>query len=174
MTTRPIPSEDLPPDLPPEFGPPEVEFRPTFGQTAVGLLIAGSCTAGIVACALFDARLDVGERLIVGSCGMPGLCYAHWLYALRKWRLWVCPGGVVQRRAYCVDQIAWSDVREAVVERHYFTRHPDNVKLVRSGPGSDVSIKPINCSKWRQAVGAVLQAVSDRHIPVRNVPISSS
>jgi hypothetical protein len=157
-------------DIPrPEFGVPEVEFRPTFGQTAAGLLIHGSCAAGIFACAFFDPRFDAAERFVVGSCGITSLAFAYWVYALRKWRLWVCPGGVVQRRAWGVDEIAWSQVREAVVERHYFTRNPDNVMLVRDGVGGNVKIQPTNCAHWKQAVAAVLQAVNDRQITVRTV-----
>ena len=152
-----------------DFGPPEVAFRPSFGQTAAGPLVHGSCAAGIFACAWLDPRFGAAERFIVGSCGVTSLGMACWVYELRKWRLWVCPGGLVQRRAWAVDEIAWSDVREAVVERTYFTRNPDNVTLVRAGAGGNVTVRPINCRQWKQAVAAVLQALQDREISVRTV-----
>lgn len=153
----------------PDFGPPEFEFRPTFGQTAAGLLIHGGCATGIFACALFAPRLDAFARVIVGSCGVTSLAMAYWVYVLRRWRLWVCPDGVIQRRAWAVDAIAWSEVREAVVERGFLTRHPDNVTLVRHGAGNAVTVRPINCGRWREAVAAVLRAANDRRIPVRTV-----
>jgi hypothetical protein len=143
----------------------------TVAPTAAGVFIQGSCTVALFACAIYET--DTLKRIVMGSCGLTCMCMTYWIYGLRKWRLWVCPGGVVQQRAWGTDEIAWSDVREAVVERHYFTRNPDNVMLNRCGPGRDVMIKPMNCGTWKQAVGAVLQAVIDRQISVRNVPISS-
>jgi hypothetical protein len=168
MDESPTPSIDMPRR---DFGEPVAEFRPTFGQTAAGVFILGSCTAALFACVIYET--DALKRIAMGSCGVTSLCMTYWIYGLRKWRLWVCPGGVVQRRSWETDEIAWSDIREAVVERHFLTRNPDNVMLVRAGPGRNVTIKPINCGKWKQAVAAVLQGVNDRQIPVRNVAISS-
>lgn len=168
MDTFPASFSDTPR---PDFGPPTAEFGPTFGQTAAGVFIAGSCAVALFACAFYET--DSLKRIMVGSCVVPCLGMTWWIYELRRWRLWICPAGVVQRRAWGTDEIAWADVREAVVERNFLTRHPDNVMLVRAGPGPGMTIKPINCGNWKQAVGAVLQAINDRQIPVRNVPISS-
>lgn len=159
-------SADLPP---PGFGEPEAEFRPTFGQTAAGLLIHGSCAAALFACAALDTEGDAFKRLVIGSVGVTSSAMAYWVYALRKWRLWVCPGGVVQRTAWGSEAIAWTEVREAVVERHVLARNPDNVMLVRSGPGGNVTVQPINCGRWKEAVATVIEAVHDRGITVRTV-----
>lgn len=94
---------------------------------------------------------DALERIALGSCGATALGMTYWIDGLRRWRLRVCPVGVVQRRAWGKGEIASSDVREAVVERQFLTRHPDSVMLVRDGPGGDVTIKPIDCGKWEQA-----------------------
>ncbi len=107
----------------------------------------------------------------MGSCGLTALGQTYWVYELRKWRLWICPKGVVQRRAWAIDEIAWSEVHEAVVERSYFARTFDNVTLVRTGKERNVTVRPINCRHWKQAVAAVLKAVNDRQIPVRTIVV---
>lgn len=153
-------------DMPrPDFGEPEAEFRPTFGQTAAGLLIYSSITAGCFACALLDT--DPLKRFAMGSVGVTTSVLTAWIYELRKWRLWICPGGLIQRRAWAVDEIGWSEIREVEVARHPLSRHPDHVTLVRAGPEGNVTIRPINCGKWRQLFEVLLKAVEDRQIAVR-------
>lgn len=151
----------------PDFGEPEAEFRPTFGQTAAGLLIYGSITAASFAYALLAPDADPLGRLAMGSVGVTNIAFTVWVYRMRKWRLWVCPGGVIQRRAWAVDEIAWSEVHEVNVARHSLSRHPDHVTLVRAGPGGDVTIRPINCGAWKQVFAVLLQAAEDRQIAVR-------
>lgn len=153
----------------PDFGEPEAEFRPTFGQTAAGLLIYCSITAGCFACALLDT--DPLKRFAMGSVGVTTSVLTAWIYELRKWRLWVCPGGVVQRRAWVVDEIAWAEVREVVVERYLLSRHPDRITLVRDA-GGGVVIRPINCGEWKRLFDVLLKAVEDRQIAIRRRVVS--
>ena len=155
-------------DMPrPDFGEPEAEFKPTFGQTAVGLLIYGGITAGCFACAFVPSEFNPLQRFAMGSVGVTGVGLTYWVYALRKWRLWVCPRGVIQRRAWATDEIAWSEVREVVTARYLLSRHPDRVVLRRTGPGGNVVIRPINCGRYKQLFEVLLKAAADREIVVR-------
>lgn len=164
MNDPAAPSVDMPR---PDFGVPEAEFRPTYGQTAAGLLVYGSITAACFACAFAPSEFTAIQRFAMGSVGVTVAGLTCWVYELRKWRLWICPGGVVQRRAWAVDEIAWPEVREVVVARRPLSRHPDHVVLRRAGSGGNVVIRPINCSKRKQLFGMLLKAVADRQITVR-------
>lgn len=164
MTDRANPSSDRPR---PDFGEPEAEFGPTFGQTVVGMVMTGTMTVVGFAAALFGDDCSPSQRFAIGSVGLVGVGLSCWVYGMRKWRLWICPGGVVQRRPQAVDEIAWQDVREVVAARYLLHRHPDHMVIFSTVPGGSVVIRPINCARYKQLFDALKKAASDRHIVVR-------
>lgn len=157
-------------DMPsPDFGPPEAEFHATVGQTAAGLVMTGSLVAAGLAGALLDGATEPSGRFCMAAIGVAGTLLTSWMFALRRWRLWVCPGGLIQRRAWAEDHIAWPNVREVIVECSPNPPTPRKVTLVRAERGGDVVLWPITCGKAPQALAAVLKAAHDREIAVRTL-----
>lgn len=150
-----------------DFGEPEAEFRTSYGLPAFGALMTGCGAAIALVSAALSTEPDALRRFAVGTIGVICLALAYYVYELRKWRLWICPAGVIQRHPWKRETIAWTDVREAVAKRWVLARNPKSVTLKRVGPGDDLTVEPAYCNRPHEAVVAVLKAAQDRQIAVR-------
>lgn len=85
-------------------------FGPSAGQTFAGVLLGvGLAVAGFLVAVLGDG-FNGGNRVAAAVFGGVGIGLAIWVWRLRRWRLAVCPGGLVQLRAGGVEELRWADM----------------------------------------------------------------
>lgn len=150
-----------------DFGEPEAEFRTSYGLPAANALIMAGSAVGLLLLAALDPESDAFKRFVLGSVGVMCSAVAYWIYQMRKWRLWICPHGVIQQYAWGSQAMAWAEVCEVVAKRWVLSRNPKSVTLKRKGPGDSLWVTPMYCNRPHEAVVAVLKAAQDRQIAVR-------
>jgi hypothetical protein len=159
-------------DLLSEFGAPEAVFSPSSGQTAIGLLLGlGSSLVGLIGLIGSLIALDWpillsgllgGGVWIAGSLGL-----AFWIWRWDKWRLLVCPNGVIQMWAWGVEQIRWSEITE-VVELRNDSPNGRLMELKLVGATATICINNrVNFDSTLQMLQVVLEAARKRSLPIR-------
>ncbi|QEL18665.1 hypothetical protein [Limnoglobus roseus] len=146
------------------FGEPEAVFTSGPGQTAAGMMVGLTLAAVCFAATLTAEGVQPTSRFLIVGLGLAGTGFAYWIFRLRKWRLSVCPGGVVQVRAWSVDEAAWSEVREVVVTRVKGTASPYKVTVVTAA--GEIVVSPINCRRREQLFETLQDAAARRQIAV--------
>lgn len=148
------------------FGEVEKVYRPSAGQTVVGVFLATLAAVGAFAVAAFGCGFDVTNRVCAVVLGVMASAFAVWLYRQRRWRLVIFADGLVQVRAGGVDELLWSDVREVVQTRTKgFGESVVRVTVV--GSAARVVVSPVNYHSRAKLFETLIAAAERRGIPVR-------
>ena len=154
-------------DLVSRFGEPEAVFRPSRGQTVVGVVICAGGAALCFSAAIFGGEaFDLVNRICWGIFGVMCVAAMYWLFRLRCWRLVLFERGVVQITAWRVDECYWADVDE-VVETRYGSSSGRILRATLRGSTGEVAISPVNYHSRNKLFARVVEAASRRGIPVR-------
>ncbi len=129
----------------------------------LGLVVAVGAFAATLG--LFISGVGLGSQILTAGLGLAGLGLAYWLYRLGKWRLLICPRGLVQVGAWGTDEVAWSEVREVLDTRVKGAKSTSSVSVI--GPAGKMVVVPYNVRGWRQVLKALLEAAGRRGIPIR-------
>jgi hypothetical protein len=157
------------------FGEVEAVYRPSNGQTFAGTLMCAAFAAGGFAAAVVGCGLDVTNRVCGALFGLIFLALGAWLFRLRKWRLVLFAGGVVQVRAGGVDELGWAEVREVEHTCQKGFGDPTvSVTFVRKGGGPRVVVNPVNLRARKKMFRTLLAAAGRHNVPVRVVWQESS
>ena len=152
------------------FGEVEAVYRPSNGQTFAGVLICGLFATGAFAVAAFGVGFDATNRACAVLVGAMCVGLGAWLFRLRKWRLVLFAGGVVQVRASGIDELGWAEVREVLHTcQRGFGDPTVSVTLVRKGGGPAVVVNPFNLRARKKMFRTLLAAAEHRSVPVRVV-----
>jgi hypothetical protein len=147
------------------FGEPEVIYRPSGGQTTLGILLAVVLVGMGVAVAVLGEQLGPWNRYAAGGVAVTGLVFAFWVYRLRRWRLAIGPNGLVQIRAWRVDAVPWADVHEAVETR--YGDETGRVSRIRlHGRFGRVTVAPVNLRAHQELFRKLREAIEARDIRI--------
>jgi hypothetical protein len=147
------------------FGEPEVVYKPAPGQTFAGVLLGLLFASMACAGAFVVDGANLSGRVLIATLAVPCVAFAYWWYRLGNWRLAICPRGLVQVRAWAVDKVPWSQVRELVETRVKGTG--SRQKLTVLGPWGEMVVRPLNCRGTNQIYDVLLDAARRRQIAIR-------
>jgi hypothetical protein len=149
------------------LGKPDAVFGPSPGQTFAGVLVGvGLATVGFAVAATGDG-FGTGNRLAFAAFGAAGVGLAVWVWRLRRWRLAVCPGGLVQLRAGGVEELRWADMTEVIDTRMHALGGEQTVRVTAVGRAAKLVVNPVNSRARRRLFRVVLEAAARNGVPVR-------
>jgi hypothetical protein len=149
------------------LGKPDAVFGPSPGQTFAGVLLGVGLATGGFAVAVAGSGLDGGNRVAAAVFGAAGVGLAVWVWRLRRWRLAVCPGGLLQLRAGGVEELRWADMTEVIDTRMHALGGEQTVRVTAVGRAVKVVVNPINTRARRRLFRLVLEAAARNGVPVR-------
>ena len=158
---------DDPADQFARLGKPDAVFGPSPGQTFAGVLLGVGLAAIGFAVAVAGDGLGAGNRVAAVVFGVAGLGLAVWVWRLRRWRLAVCPGGLVQLRAAGVEELRWADMTEVIDTRTHALGGEQTIRVTAVGPSARVVVNPINSRARRRIFRVLLEAAGRHAVPVR-------
>jgi hypothetical protein len=129
------------------------------------MLLGGSLAAACFVAAVLVDGFNLFGRLLAVGAGLAGVAFAYWVYRQQRWRLALYPGGLVQVRAWGIDEVAWSQVREVVETR--VKGSASSYKLTVVAAAGNLVVQPINYRRPQQLFDLLLEAARARQIAVR-------
>ena len=149
------------------LGKPDNVFGPSGGQTFAGVLLGVGLSAAGFAVAVAGDGLDWGNRIAGAVFGGVGIGLAAWVWRRRRWRLAVCPGGLVQLRAGGVEELRWADITEVIDTRMHALGGEQTIRVTAVGRSTWIVVNPINTRARRRIFRVVLEAAGRHGVPVR-------
>jgi hypothetical protein len=149
------------------LGKPDAVFGPSSGQTFAGVLLGvGLAAVGFAVAVLGDGFGD-GNRIAAAVFGVAGVGLTIWVWRLRRWRLAICPGGLVQLRAGSVEELRWADMVEVIETRMHVLGGEQTIRVTAVGSSTRIVVNPINTRARRRIFRLVLEAAGRHGVPVR-------
>lgn len=149
------------------LGRPDVLFGPSPGQTTAGVVVGLVIAALGAAVAVWADATSTFNRVGAAAASVTGLGLAVWFWRLRRWRLAICPGGLVQVRGGAVDVLQWAEITEVVETRAEGSPGGPTVRVAVSGEDRTMRINPVNLRGRQRLFTTLLAEAGRRGIPVR-------